>query len=1050
MPEIALDIQRVRAEIELQKLNQSELVARSGLSRAQIGRILLQRQPMVREKTLQSFAKALGVSASTLSIGGGLDWFRKWVASEFGVVDFRGIGLPAYPRQSIGAIFVEPDVIPDKATYSDDCGFVDGPTLGGASPPVPVSEAVVSHDRIVLIGQPGCGKTTVLKWLAYTHSCSSGKELPLYVRLPQFSRAQEIDSRIDLLKFILATVAENRCPGFERSLHDELADDRRQCLVLFDGLDEVGDEEHRELLVNSVHQFIERFPQNHFVVTSRAVGFDPLPWTIQNFNVMRILNYSVKRQEEFAGKWAKILAHVHHRPEAGVIGRINEAVFSNPAIRNLAANPLILTILVLLNESRGGALPRRRVDLYAKIVDVFLETWEASKRSNDTFDETFGIELDSRELKWLLSDLSLAMQKTGRTLAPRWWIADRMRDYLQGKMGFAPEEARDASERIIRFLGERTGLIQESGLDVFGFSHRTLQEYFASLGAIDDADASSSRSIVECLRSYFFNPHWCEVMRLVAAQLTPPIAESLLTRIADDPDPIGRFLKRGTFLALRCLSDGATVPNRRFVSDTFGSVVELGKSKWLGITLEAFDILESFDGTRMEQFAKDAIQSILGTAEKNLGPEEYGCLYESVHFSSILEQANAQLPSNFQSEAAHEVFVTLDDRKCRIVYFNAELRSRNPAGWYRSIGTLLQEEGRSVEFREALVRELGRQIVTDPRSRRILRKILESAPSVTLRVACLQALGSVARKRNDAKLLLRILEHERNAEVRARSANALRHIAVSDLAVRERLVRILEKERSAVVRVGAARGLSDAAIKDQSITNLLLRFAKAKECPEQLRVACAWALEPQIGKSQKVTDAFKSWLDSEESPKLQRTAVQAVADAFGEDLMTWDYHLVERIEHSLMSLEKPCSHALLALEALASARELRRGLRMENVLRDVIKPLGNRVELAFVFGSTARDRQSQDSDIDLMIIGDAKLKDLSTSLRTAEKTLGRRISPVIYNRLSFKKKYQSGDPFLLDACRREKIPLLGNCDDVTYEELDDELRTMVAERLASP
>ena len=440
MPEITLDIPKIRAAIVAQGISQSTLVSRSGLSRAQIGRLLSTDRPLVREKTWLSLSRALGVDPASLTVGGGLQKFRECTADDLGSVDFRGIGMPMYQWQSIDAVFIEPDVVPEKSSLGDACGFDEGtPSLDGRRPPVLVTEAIRGQDRIILLGDPGSGKTTVLKWLAYTHARSGagGRDLPIYVRLPEFSRAQEIDPRIDLFKFVLAKAMEKGCGDIESPLKKELSNcDRRQCLVLFDGLDEVGDEEHRDRLVNSVSAFIEEFPANRFVITSRLVGFDALPWTNLSFAGLRILDYTPRHQHEFAEKWSKILAMIHHRPEAEVLARLKSAIFSSSAVRALAANPLILTTLVLLNESRGGALPRRRVDLYAKIVEVFLDTWEASKRSSDTFDETFSIDLDSREFRWLLSDLSLAMQKTDRTLAPRWWLADRMRDYLQEKMGF--------------------------------------------------------------------------------------------------------------------------------------------------------------------------------------------------------------------------------------------------------------------------------------------------------------------------------------------------------------------------------------------------------------------------------------------------------------------------------------------------------------------------------------------------------------------------------------------------------------------------------------
>jgi len=327
--------------------------------------------------------------------------------------------------------------------------------------------------------------------------------------------------------------------------------------------------------------------------------------------------------------------------------------------------------------------------------------------------------------------------------------------------------------------------------------------------------------------------------------------------------------------------------------------------------------------------------------------------------------------------------------------------------------------------------------------------MLESSASAGLRAACARALGSGARGLNDRKLLLRTLEHDSDSRVRAAGAAALEDFAAGDATVRERLMQILQSTDSTELRAGAARGLGRAAIRSPSISDTLLQIESLQDVPEELQLACAWALVDQIGQNTKVTDEIKSWLDLNRTPELQRIAAQVMAEAMGEETLPWDPHVVERIEHVLMTLDKPCSHALASLEALATARALRRGLRLENVLRDALKPLGDRIEVAFVFGSTARNRQTEESDIDLLLIGEVKLKDLSTPLRTGEKTLGRRISPVIYTRAAFVQKYRSGDPFLMDVCRREKISLLGPRNSSLQEDLNDELRAMVAEQMAS-
>ena len=65
-------------------------------------------------------------------------------------------------------------------------------------------------------------------------------------------------------------------------------------------------------------------------------------------------------------------------------------------------------------------------------------------------------------------------------------------------------------------------------------------------------------------------------------------------------------------------------------------------------------------------------------------------------------------------------------------------------------------------------------------------------------------------------------------------------------------------------------------------------------------------------------------------------------------------------------------------------------------LRVVLKPLGKRVQQAFVFGSVARSTDRHDSDIDLMVVGSVALIKLNEVLAPLEAELGRRIHVNLY------------------------------------------------------
>jgi predicted nucleotidyltransferase len=77
----------------------------------------------------------------------------------------------------------------------------------------------------------------------------------------------------------------------------------------------------------------------------------------------------------------------------------------------------------------------------------------------------------------------------------------------------------------------------------------------------------------------------------------------------------------------------------------------------------------------------------------------------------------------------------------------------------------------------------------------------------------------------------------------------------------------------------------------------------------------------------------------------------------------------------------------------------------------LLRPFGDKIACAFVYGSVARREERVTSDVDLMVIGDVGLADLSAALLKAERRLGREINVTNYSFDEFRKKAQ-GDHFL--------------------------------------
>ncbi len=113
---------------------------------------------------------------------------------------------------------------------------------------------------------------------------------------------------------------------------------------------------------------------------------------------------------------------------------------------------------------------------------------------------------------------------------------------------------------------------------------------------------------------------------------------------------------------------------------------------------------------------------------------------------------------------------------------------------------------------------------------------------------------------------------------------------------------------------------------------------------------------------------------------------------------------------------------------------------MADVLKTALMPLGDRIQIAFVFGSMAGSRQKADSDVDILIVGDVAFHEVVTALTEAQSQLAREVNPTVYSLNEFSSKLSAGHHFLGSILKKEKIFLIGD---------DRELERLAQKRLAS-
>jgi formylglycine-generating enzyme required for sulfatase activity len=284
------------------------------------------------------------------------------------------------------------------------------------------------------------------------------------------------------------------------------------------------------------------YPRCRFVVTSRISGYDGAARLGEGYNVTTVRDFTLGDVEKFVRYWTRAVEVGLAGASTAAVGRrareqaelLLAAIRGSERVRDLARNPLLLTVIALVHRYRPR-LPERRSELYEEAVEVLLGAWDEAKGlSAKTM--MAGRALDAGDRRALLEPVALWMQERQAREIGR----DELRALLRpqfAKMTGDEREAEKATDEFIRLIDERSGLLQERGQAVYGFSHLTFQEHLAAR-VIASRDDFAAYALARLGDSW-----WRETILLTAGVLSlggKPHTTQLIRAIMDarrEPEP---------------------------------------------------------------------------------------------------------------------------------------------------------------------------------------------------------------------------------------------------------------------------------------------------------------------------------------------------------------------------------------------------------------------------------------------------------------------------------------------------------------------------------
>ncbi len=642
--------------------------------------------------------------------------------------------------------------------------------------------------RVVLLGDPGTGKTTLMRYLAVKAARQEGLEiglpedrerLPILVYMRDWAKHPERSLLDQVRDFAENTLQVDLPPGFLEHWTDG------QSLLLLDGLDEVAEDANRAVLVEKINCFLAAHENNWAVITSRPWGYRRDYFRTEDYPHFELELFDDGQIQEFIEHWYENRCDNAAQAQE-MIRDLQDALKSKDRLQNLVRNPLLLTMVALIHRYQD-TLPKRRCKLYDRAVDTLLKSWDR-KGKGETYGEFKHLDRDddlrrvmSQLAYWIHTQYETQTTESGTLIEEEELLTQLSYIIRQEYPQVKPHQAKEEAERFVAFIRDRAGLLNEYGRGRYAFVHKTFQEYLTAEAILNQAEyEDDSELIYKAIRTHLHNSHWREVILLLVSQLQGKKAARAIKVILQQNSLYERWLYRDLLFAGRCLTEDP----EKLATAAPETISEI---------LQRLVKLETED---KERIGKSIIEEIFEI------------------FSWLKETA-------FEVEALTRLKASKERiNRWRFLNYQSKLGEKDIA--LESLLDLLKDEDPYVRFSAASA--LG--TLGDP-SETVLKALLDllKDEDSDVRYGAASALASLGDPSETVlKALLDLLKDE-NSFVRSNAASALANLGDSSETVLKALLDLLKDEDSSV-RSSATWALGILGDPSETVLKALLDLLK--------------------------------------------------------------------------------------------------------------------------------------------------------------------------------------------------------------------------------
>jgi NACHT domain len=379
---------------------------------------------------------------------------------------------------------------------------------------LPGLDVVLENTRLLILGKPGSGKITFLKWLALKCSLEEfqSNQVPIFIQLKDF--AKNIRKKTEEYTLLDYICNELKMSGIESAPEIKKIFVEGRALVLLDGLDEVLESD--DSVISQIRQFVNHYFRNRYIVTCRIAG-KKYSFYNEKFVRVEVADFSMGQIEKFSRKWFVVNSESKEKGEE-IATQFTKKLIENSRIKEIAITPILLNLTCLFFQDKRS-FPTKKSKLYEEGLEILLRKW----------DEERGVERDEvyRSLSLehkvkLLSYVAITTFEQGFYFFEKSKVEELIADYLRDLPDLCDSRLslKESSKIVLRSIEAQHGLFVERSRGIYSFSHLTFQEYFTARAFVDNPTPKVLRQLVGGLRpSSSSRGRWYETLLLVYGML---------------------------------------------------------------------------------------------------------------------------------------------------------------------------------------------------------------------------------------------------------------------------------------------------------------------------------------------------------------------------------------------------------------------------------------------------------------------------------------------------------------------------------------------------